>query len=200
MNRRHLIAFASTLLGPAAARAQPHGAGRAVLPATVPPPEAAQFDFLVGHWELEVMPKVGGLAALLHGAPRLVGSWKAWRAFDGFGLEDELRIADASGNPISLAHAQRIYDTRARRWQLQTLDVYRARFTSATAQWQDGEMKTHGSGTGSDGRPALVRSRFHGIAGDRFRWQQDRSADQGASWDEATLVISARRVAAKAPR
>jgi hypothetical protein len=30
--------------------------------------------------------------------------------------------------------------------------------------------------------------------------QQDRSTDSGQTWDEATLVIEAKRVAAAAPR
>jgi len=200
MNRRRWLAFTSTLLTAVAARAQQHAGSRAALPATAPAPEAAQFDFLVGHWELEVKPKVGSLAALMHGTPRLLGSWKAWRAFDGFGVEDELRIVDASGNPMSLTHSQRIWDGKSLHWRVQTLDVYRARFAASTAQWQDGEMRASGSGTGSDGKVTLSRARFHDIAATSFRWRQDRSADNGASWDDAVLTIAARRVAAKAPR
>ena len=58
-----------------------HGGTGSSLPGTAAPAEAAQFDFLVGQWELEVTPKVGGLGAMIHGAPRLVGSWKAWRCY-----------------------------------------------------------------------------------------------------------------------
>jgi len=173
------------------AQAQPGGA---------PPPEAAQFDFLVGQWELEVTPKVNGLAAAIHGTPRLVGSWKAWRAFDGRGVMDELRVFDASGNPVALTQAMRVYDANARQWQLQSLDVYRARFGPATAQWQGNEMRINGTGTNPDGKKMLTRTRFYEIGADRFRMQQDRSMDDGATWDEAALVITARRVAKQAPR
>lgn len=162
--------------------------------------EAAQFDFLIGQWEVEMTPKISGLARLVHGQPRLVGSWKAWRAFDGLGVDDELRVVDSSGNPVTLAHAQRIYDSKAQRWQVSLLDVYRARFSNATAQWQGSEMRVDGSGTNADGKPMLTRTRFLAITADGFKMEQDRSTDNGATWDEAALVIVARRVAAKAPR
>lgn len=164
------------------------------------PAEAAQFDFLVGQWELEVSPKVSGLVAMIHGAPKLVGSWKAWKSFDGFGLIDELRIVDASGNPVSLSHAQRIYDSKARRWLVSGLDVYRARFGSSTGQWQDGEMRLEGSGQTADGKPMLTRTRFSEITPERFKMRQDRSYDNGATWEEGTLTVVAKRVARKASR
>lgn len=186
-----LLLSLALLLGAGASPAQPP---------TAPPREAAQFDFLIGQWEIELTPKVNSLAAMIHGKPRLLGSWKAWRAFEGFGIEDELRVTDGSGNPASLALAQRIFDTKNRRWLISSLDVYRQRFSSATAQWQDGEMRASGQGQSSEGRPFISRSRFHEITPERFRMSQDRSFDEGRSWEEGVLTISARRVAAKAVR
>ena len=175
-----------------------HG-GAAPAAATVPA-EAAQFDFLVGQWGLEVAPKVSGLAAMIHGAPKLVGSWKAWKAFDGYGLDDELRIFDASGNPMSLNYSQRIFDAKTKRWLVSGLDVYRARFGSSGGVWQDGEMRLEGSGQNSEGKPMLTRTRFTEITPDRFKMRQDRSYDNGASWEEGTLTVVAKRVAVEAPR
>ena len=168
------------------------------------PREAAQFDFLIGQWEIELAPKANGLAAMVHGSSKLLGTWKAWRAFDGFGVEDELRVIDGSGNPATLAHAQRIFDAKTKRWLINSLDVYRARFNSGTAQWQDGEMRVIGNASGSattpDGKPLLTRSRFFDITPERFRMTQDRSLDEGKSWEEGVLTVSAKRVAAKAVR
>lgn len=177
------------------AHAQHGGAAAVAVPA-----EAAQFDFLVGQWELEVTPKVSGLAAMIHGAPKLVGSWKAWKAFDGHGLDDELRIVDASGNPRSLSHSQRIFDSRSKRWLISGLDVYRSRFGSSSGQWQDGEMRLEGSGQTNDGKPMLTRMRFMEITADRFKMRQDRSHDNGANWEEGTLTVIAKRVSRKAVR
>lgn len=191
------LAFVAALALPLLAVAPP---AHAQSTATTPAREAAQFDFLVGQWEVELQPKVGSLAKLIHGQPKLTGSWKAWRAFDGQGIDDELRVVDGSGNPAVLTHAQRIYDAKAQRWLISNLDVYRVRFSSATGQWQGGEMRVDGSGTSADGKPMLTRTHFVDIGTDGFKMRQDRSTDNGASWDEGALVIVAKRVAAKAPR
>lgn len=191
MRRRPLL----TLLLAATGAVTPRCALAQSAPATTPPREASQWDFLIGDWELDVRPKVSGLAAALHGAPRLAGHWRAWRAFDGFGIADELRIVDASGNPVALNHALRAWDPVQRRWAVVVLDVYRGRVTQASAQWQDGEMRQQGQGSAPDGKPLLTRTRLHDIGSDRFALRQDRSADGGASWDDAVLVMHARRSA-----
>jgi hypothetical protein len=170
------------------------------MPASTAPAEARQFDFLLGQWELEVTPKASGLAARLHGVPKLHGTWKAWRAFDGFGIEDELRIIDGSGNPVSLSHALRVRSAVAKRWSIMSLDVYRARYSSATAQPDGADMVLAGQGTDIEGKPYRSRTRFSEITADGFRMQQDRSSDDGKSWDEATLTVVATRVAASATR
>ncbi|WP_457419801.1 hypothetical protein [Roseateles sp. P5_E7] len=174
-----------------------HGTASA---SAIAPAEAAQFDFLVGQWELEVSPKVSGLGAMIHGAPKLVGSWKAWKSFDGYGLDDELRILDASGNPTALSHSQRIFDAKTKRWLVSGLDVYRARFGSSSGQWQNGEMLLEGSGQNAEGKPMLTRTRFLEIAADRFKMRQDRSLDNGANWEEGTLTVVAKRISRKANR
>ena len=189
------IALAIALLSclPAVAPAQ-----QGPPPSTTPPAEARQFDFLIGQWELEVKPKVSSLAAMIHGAPKLVGSWKGWRSLDGFGVEDELRIVDASGNPMSMSKALRVYDRNKNHWTIVGLDVYGARVSNSTAQWKDSEMRVDGSGVDGEGKPYVSRTRYFGIGTDAFRMQQDRSFDNGQTWDEATLAIEAKRVAASA--
>jgi hypothetical protein len=54
--------------------------------------------------------------------------------------------------------------------------------------------------TDQEGKPVLFRSRFSDITPASFRWQQDKSSDEGKSWTEGTLRIEAKRVAAAAPR
>jgi hypothetical protein len=191
-------AFVLLIAVPVVGAAQAGSAPPAQSPASAPP-EARQFDFLIGQWELEVRPKVSSLAAMIHGAPKLVGALKAWRSFDGFGIEEELRIADASGNPLSLNQALRVYDRNRSRWTTVGLDVYRARVSNASGQWTGGEMRLDGNGVDAEGKAYLSRTRYFAIAADAFRMQQDRSYDNGQTWDEATLAIDARRVAATAP-
>ena len=187
-----------TLALPVSVGAQ-HAAGTPQAPPSAPT-EARQHDFLIGQWELVVKVPPAGLAQRIHGVPKLVGAWKAWRAFDGFGVEDELRITDEAGNPLSLSHALRYYDRTARNWSITLLDVYRGRLTSATGEWKEGRMVQNGRGTDPEGKPTLVRSRFHDITPGSFKWQQDRSSANGKTWTEGTLRIEARRVAAAAAR
>ena len=199
MATRTTLMLLALLAFPAAVAAQ-HGGAAAAPPATTAPAEASQFDFLIGEWELVVRPEARGLAARIHGAGRLAGTWKAWRALDGWGVEDELRIVDGSGNPLALSYTVRVFDATARHWSLSSLDVYRGRFTTASAEWRDGRMQLTGRGTDQEGRPYLSRTRFFDITRDGFRMQQDRSLDDGKTWTEAVLRIDAKRVAATAPR
>jgi hypothetical protein len=174
--------------------------GPANPPSRVAPHEATQFDFLIGQWEIVAMPHVPGLAARIHGSPKLQGTWKAWRGLDGWGIDDELRLTDASGNPMLLAHAMRAYDGTARHWIVATLDVYRATLVSSTAQWSNGAMHFEGAGTDSEGRPYRSRGRFLEIEPEAFTYRVDRSYDDGKTWTEDFLRIDAKRVAAVAPR
>ena len=169
--RRRSAAFvlALTLLSLPAARAQHGGAGPPLQ--TSAPPEARQLDFLVGQWELVAMPKVSKLASMVHGQPKMPGVWKAWRALDGFGIEDELRLTDDAGNPRLLSRAVRVYDRGARRWSCSTLDVYRARFQSSTGEWKQGRPSSRARWTVRASRtwraPASTTSRRTASAGSR---------------------------------
>jgi hypothetical protein len=183
---------------PAAAPAQ-HGGGAAPTLVTVAPREAAQFDFLVGPWTVDVQPAASTLAAKIHGVPKMVGTWKAWRALDGWGIEDELRIIDDSGNPRSLTHAVRVYDAAGRRWNTSTLDVYRGAFSASNAESKNGEMMATSSGVDKEGHAYNGRSRFYDITPSSFRVQQERSTDGGKSWS-TTLRMQAKRLAATAAR
>jgi hypothetical protein len=199
MKHPYTILAALLLMCTCAIHAQ-HGGVSVALPAVIPPEEVAEFDFLIGQWEIELTPKASGLAAMIHGAPRLLGTWKAWRAFDGFGIDDELRVIDASGNPVALTHSMRIYDKKAGHWLISGLDVYRTRFNSAVGVWGNGEIWIRGRGVNGEGKAYLSRTRFYEITEQAFSMLQDRSFDEGKSWEEASIRISAKRVAAKTAR
>ena len=200
MKTKSAVVLALLLLALPGVAAAQHSGGGSAPPSTTAPAEARQFDFLIGQWELDVKPKVSSLAAMIHGSPKLVGSWKAWRGLDGFGVQDELRIADASGNPMSLNEALRVFDRNQNRWTVVGVDVYRARVSNSTAQWNGSEMRLDGNGVDGEGKAYVSRTRYFEIGADAFRMQQDRSYDNGQTWEEATLAIEARRVAAAAAR
>lgn len=194
----HLALLAVVLL-PASLQAQHAGGGAAVSRSTAPK-EAEQFAFLVGQWEVTVMPKVSSLVATLHGQPKLLGTWKAWRAFDGFGVEDELRIIDASGNPNALSHSMRIYDATLGKWTQTSLDVYRGRFTTANGTWAQNALSLRSVGRDAEGKPFVQRARFHDITATSFKYEVDRSNDGERTWETGVVRIEAKRVAASAAR
>jgi len=169
-------------------------------PSNTAPREASQYDFLIGQWEIVAEPRLEGLAARIHGNPKFPGTWKAWRGLDGWGIEDEIRLTDGSGNPQALTHFLRSYDPEAQHWIVASLDIYHARLTSATCEWRNGEMHLESRGTDSDGKAFVSRGRFYEIGPDGFRFQQDRSYDDGHTWTEGFLRIRAKRVAATAAR
>ncbi len=201
MFRRLLALHAIAALLPIALLAQ-HSGGGGTTPRsqTTAPAEAAQFAFLVGQWEVTVTPKVNSLAARIHGSPTYVGTWKAWWAFDRFGVEDELRIMDRSGNPNNLTHTMRFYDAVQSRWTQTALDVYRARYVSAVGEMKGSELVMTSVGKDAEGKSYVQRSRFFDITPASFSFQADRMMSGERTWDTAVLKIDARRVAAVAPR
>lgn len=197
MSVRRLWVVVAALVIPGLARAQ-HGGAQTPVVHTAPK-EAAQFNFLVGQWDLNVKLAPRGLAQRIHGVPRLLGSWKAWRALDGFGIEDELRITDASGNSMSLNHAVRYYDATARMWKTSSLDVFRGVFTTSTARMRGNEIIASSQVTDPDGKPYLSRGTYSDITPTSFVFKTERSTDNGRTWSD-NLTIEAKRVSASASR
>jgi hypothetical protein len=194
--RRLLVVVAMILVGKSA-QAQ-HGGGQPA-PSHTAPPEATQYNFLVGQWDLVVKPAATGLAQKVHGTPKLVGTWKAWREFDGWGIEDVVLITDWSVNPLCLNHAMRYFDATLKKWRGIGLDVYRSVVTNSVAEMRDGVMVTNSSGRDADGKAFLSRARYADITPNGFLFIQERSMDNGKTWDE-NLRIEAKRTASLAPR
>ena len=198
LTHRHWILVAAAVVAPLLpfeARAQ-HGDNASLV--THAPREASQYDFLIGQWEVVVTPKASGLAQRIHGVPKLRGSWKAARALDGWGIEDEMRVADASGNPRAFSHFVRLYDPAQKRWIVSAVDVYRQQVTQSTAQWLGGEMVSQHDATDASGKRSTSRVRITAITPTSFHYQQDRSDDGGKTWDEGLLVMDAKRIGSSA--
>ncbi|MEO5624985.1 MAG: hypothetical protein ABIQ70_03110 [Dokdonella sp.] len=167
---------------------------RLAAPATVMiPAEARQFDFLIGQWQVEVHPKVSSLVAMIHGTPHIAGIWTAVRAADGLGVVDDLRVVDGSGNPLSSNHSVRTYVEAEAQWKISGGDTANKRDSEAHGHLRDGVMILEGRYTDSEGNITLTRTRYLDITAGGFRMQQDRSTDNGQSWDENALTIDAKR-------
>jgi hypothetical protein len=198
MDVRKLSLACALALSPLALPAQ-HIIGAPSI-STRAPGEATQYDFLVGEWALAITPKVSGLVARIHGVPRLHGTWKGSRALDGWGVEDELRIMDESGNPIAYTHFMRIYDATAKHWIVTAIEVYHQRVTTSIAQRLGNEMSTIADGIDPEGRPYRSRTHITDISANGFHYSQDISHDGGKTWEEGHLVMDAKRVTAAASK
>jgi hypothetical protein len=156
-------------------------------------PEARQFDFLIGQWQVSGEVKTSGLVALIHGRPKLVGSWKAWRVVDGHGIEDELTLTDASGNPASAVHFTRTFSREESCWKITARDTNTGGLRPATARWQGDEMLVMGSGTSPEGKHFRSRTHYVAITPVSFRMVQDRSYDEGKTWEAAAVTLDVHR-------
>ena len=130
---------------------------------------------------------------LVHGDVVMTGTWKARRALDGWGVQDEMQLFDPSGDPAALVAATRFYDARAGHWMTTSLDVYRGRQTVSTARKLDAGMQSDIRSQDAEGKPVRTRATIGATDVDHFVFRQDRSYDDGQTWDEDVLVIEARR-------
>ncbi|MEP6483325.1 MAG: hypothetical protein ABJB01_02665 [Rudaea sp.] len=158
---------------------------------------AKQFDFLLGQWELDVHPKISSLAAMIHGTPKLTGTWKAWRAIDGRAIEDEMRIVDASGNPLTLDRSLRFFAAGDHIWRMIGLDLQHSRTHESVGHFGDGQMQVENH-YDEDGKSILMRTHYFDISTDAFRLRQERSVDGGATWEDFSVSIDAKRISATA--
>jgi hypothetical protein len=156
-------------------------------------PEARQFDFLIGQWKVSGEVKTSGLLALIHGTPKLVGSWKGWRVAGDHGIEDELTLTDTSGNPISAVHFTRTFSREENCWRITSRNTYNGSAPPATARWKGDEMLVMGSGTSPEGKHYRSRTHYAAITPVSFRMVQDRSYDEGKTWEAAAVTLDVRR-------
>ncbi|AIF48832.1 hypothetical protein [Dyella japonica] len=155
--------------------------------------ESHQFDFLLGQWQVKGEVKATGLFALIHGAPKLSGHWKAWHAVDGQGIEDELRLTDASGNPLPPVQFTRIFSREENCWKITVLDAAEGHAQPSTGHWQDGDMVVTGNAADHEGKHYQSRTHFTAITSTGFRMVQDRSYDEGKTWETAYVTLNASR-------
>lgn len=157
-------------------------------------PEARQFDFLVGQWQVSGEAKVSGAMALFHGRPKLAGSWKGWRRADGEGIEDELTLTDASGTLLSAVHFTRTFSREENAWIISGRDSRKGGApTPATARRQGDEMLMTSTGVTPEGKQYRHRTHYLAITPAGFRLVQDRSYDGGKTWDSGAVTLDVRR-------
>ena len=131
---------------------------------------------------------------MVHGEVQLSGTWRARKAMGGWGIEDEMQLVDASGNPAALIATTRFYDVRAKHWTASGFDIYRGRHTLSTAIASASGMRSESRRVDADGAATRSRGIIERVDRDHIVFRQDHSYDDGLSWDEDMLVIEGTRM------
>ena len=173
------------------------GAQQAPTP-KAPPPEASQFDFLLGEWTVDVSSRAPGTP------PRYQGVWRAAKTLNGLGIVDEYGVADDAGRIVYAGTTLRVFDTKAGKWTMRYVDAWggeTGRWSELVGVKEGPEMHVEQRGQAADGRTTILKIRYYNIQPSRFSWAADNSSDGGATWVRDYLRIEAtRRVKAPAPR
>jgi len=186
-----LLALSYALCGPVRSVAQEGPALKA------PPPEASQFDFLVGEWTVDVTSKGPGTPPQYHGV------WHAAKTLNGLGIVDEYTIADEAGRIVYAGTTLRVFDTKAATWTMRYVD----QFGGETGRWSElvgvkegDEIHVEQRGQGPDGRTTILKIRYYNIQPNHFSWAADHSSDDGATWVRDYLRLEATRRSKTAPQ
>jgi hypothetical protein len=151
------------------------------------PPEAAQFDFLIGTWDIEVEPNIPNVSGKLH------GRWTAEKAADGYMVTDEYRAFDDQGKTVYLGETYRVYNPQKKRWEFRYVEPYHGTWYEGTGQKKGAEMHLMQKGVQGNGKVSLLKIRIYNIRADHFSWSSLRSNDGGKTWTPGA-TIEARRV------
>jgi len=162
-----------------------------------PPPEASQFDFLVGEWTVDVTSKAPGAPPQYHGV------WRAAKTLNGLGVVDEYGIVDDSDRVVYSGATLRVFDTQTGTWTMRYVDQLggqTGRWSELVGVEQGREMHVEQRGQAPDGRTTILKIRYYNIQPQHFSWAADQSSDGGASWVRDYLRLEATRRSKPTPR
>jgi Protein of unknown function (DUF1579) len=143
-------------------QSEPQDAPEQAAPA--PPPEARQFDFWIGEWDLTW--EGGG-----------TGTDVVRATLDDFVIVQEFDGSNPSLRGMSVS----AYDARRGKWQ-QTWVDNQGSYLTLFGGMQDGKMVL-AMERELDGKQLIYRMVYYNIAGDHFDWDWERSEDAGHAWE-----------------
>lgn len=155
-----------------------------------PPPEARQFDFLLGEWRADATRFQPDGTPLV----RYQALWTATALHGGRMIMDDFQALGPTGQPVSSFVTLRTYCAATRRWELAGLQALQP---AAISQWhgtaEGAEMVLQATARTPAGAAVLTRIRFFDIAQDTFAWESHASLDGGEHWQK-TAALTATRV------
>ena len=156
-----LVSLGMLLNGLAAA------AGEDTLPKPCSSPEAGQFDFWVGEWNLSWTSKEGKAAS---------GTNRVSRILDGCVIKEEFCDKEGGFSGMSLT----TFVPGANPWK-QTWVDNNGSYLDFTGEFKNNRMIL-GRKARRDGKEFLQRMQWYNIASNSFDWNWERSDDNGTTW------------------
>lgn len=143
-----------------------------------PPPEASQFDFWVGEWE--VVTTAGDKPA---------GRSRIEKILDGWVIQENWTSASASSGK-----SFNTYDPRTRRWRQHWVDDSGTVTDYVDGVFKDGSLRFEASSIDPDGSKKQRTMTFFDQGPDRVRQLGEVSADGGKTW-QVEFDLTYRRLA-----
>jgi hypothetical protein len=146
-------------------------------------PEARQFDFWIGEWNInqkilqadgrwlklgattKVSPALDGCALIEHWEGQVLFFWE--------GMKEVQQLRGLS---------VRSFDPKTGKWSIYWMDTRNPRFGVFEGGFIDGKGEFVRTGTTSDGRPLLSRITFSGISTNAVEWDLAVSSNMGKAW------------------
>lgn len=147
------------------------------------PPETAQYDFVIGDWDVVINFRNTDGTAFTYNA-----RWHNTWIVDGYAVMQEWRGPYASGSEV------RIYSPQDGHWL--GFNVYNAWGTpkAVTASFANGEMVVMVDPVTDETGTFINRETYSNITEDRWEMHSDRSNDGGETWQQGAYDLVATRV------
>lgn len=168
-------------------------------PSSVPPevarylqgpiPASRQFDFLIGHWDVDAKRLNPDGAVLL----RYRAIWTATYLNEGRMVMDDFRALAPDGRPISSYVTLRTYSEVSGRWEMSGLAALQpAAALEWHGVWTGTEMLVDATGVDPSGRSIRTKIRFSNISPNGFGWESESSNDGGKTWTRTASLVATR--------
>ena len=138
-------------------------------------PEAGQFDFWLGSWELTWPGGQGGTPEGQQGKGRNVIE----RILGSCVIQENFSRADSS----YIGKSWSVYNPIRNLWQ-QTWVDNTGGYLVFTGEFKAGRMELRTAPFERNGKTFISRMVFHNIQENSFDWDWQRSADEGQSWQD----------------
>ena len=128
-------------------------------------PEASQFDFWIGAWNL-------------YSADTLTGTNTIIKVMDGCTVQENFESPQIKYYGKSWS----VYNSIAKIWQQTWIDN-QGRYIALTGKWENGVMTlTTDARKLADGKEQVSRMIYHSIKKDHFEWEWESTTDNGKTW------------------